>query len=94
MNDFFFVLESYVDDIFGGANTYAEALHLRDELISVGKLTTAIMNPKKCKGPSKQMVILGFLYDAATRHMSSTKEAAEIPKPCSLAPHQQTYAPL
>ena len=63
------MLESYVDDIFGGAGTFEQALDLKNQLTSVGVLTTAVMNPIKGKGPAQCLVILGLQYDAVRRHV-------------------------
>ena len=68
--NFAFVLESYVDDIFGGADTKANAALLKNQLIALGKLTSTIMNLEKCQGPATVMTILGFLYDACMRRVS------------------------
>ena len=43
------VLNSYVDDIFGGAATKAHAAYLIAELIAEGNVTRAVMNLLKCK---------------------------------------------
>ena len=62
-----FQLESYVDDVFGGAISETLAAHLKNQLIAVGKLTTAVMNLDKCKGPSQSLCILGHQYNAQSR---------------------------
>ena len=67
--NFHFVLESYVDDIFGGAGTFEQALDLKNRLTSIGFLTTTVMNPIKGKGPAQCLVILGLEYDAIRRHV-------------------------
>ena len=77
------ILESYVDDFFGGPKRSKEGVKtdkrkaeiLFDQLIAVGELTGAKMNPKKCCPPARVMEILGFLYDAvAKRCRLSTKK--------------------
>ena len=60
--DFHFVLESYVDDIFGGAGTFEQALDLKNRLTSIDFLTTAVMNPIKGKGPAQCLVTVFFFY--------------------------------
>ena len=37
--------------------------------MSVGQLTTAVMNPSKCHGPYKIIDVLGLRYNAHTRHV-------------------------
>ena len=69
------VLKSYVDDFFGGVVKSNKGLNfdkmranfLFEQLIAVGELTGARMNPKKCCPPARKMKILGFMYDAITR---------------------------
>ena len=58
-----FQLESYVDDIFGGALSKAVGMNLKNQLIKVGKLTTAVMNTVKCEGPAQSLVVIGHLYN-------------------------------
>ena len=76
------ILESYVDDFFGGPKTSKAGIDidkrkagkLFDQLIAVGELTGTKLNSKKCCPPARRMVILGFLYDAiAKRCILSTK---------------------
>ena len=63
-------MESYVHDIFGGAKSKALAAKLLSELIAVGRLTTAIMNPLKSKGPTQILAVLGLRYNALTRRVN------------------------
>ena len=65
-----FQLESYVDDIFGGALSKAVGMNLKNQLIKVGKLTTAVMNTVKCEGPAQSLVVIGHLYNALSRTVS------------------------
>ena len=65
-----FALESYVDDIFGGASTYGQTLQLKTEIIRTGHVTTAKANLKKCHGPCQRLKILGMVYDAIEKHCS------------------------
>ena len=67
------MIESYVDDIFGGAITKWQALQLKNEVIRTGIVTSARANFTKCKGPAQCLKILGMMYDA-------------IAKKCSLPP--------
>ena len=60
-------MESYVDDVFGGANTKEQARILLDEIIAVGLLTTAVMNRSKCHGPCQIIDVLGLRYNAIIR---------------------------
>ena len=64
------ILESYVDDIFGGAGSKTLGTNLINQLISVGKLTTAVMNPLKCRGPAQILDILGLRYNAILRQVT------------------------
>ena len=64
-----FCLESYVDDVFGGATPKASAENLKSQLIEVGSLTTANMNLLKCKGPAQVLTIIGHRYNALTRRV-------------------------
>ena len=65
---------SYVDDFFGGPKKSRAGLKLDkekaflmfDKLISVGDLTDAKMNSKKCCPPAQEMEIIGFQYDSKT----------------------------
>ena len=63
-------MESYVDDIFGGAISRELAVNLKCQLIGVGMLTTAVMNIQKCLGPSQSLAILGHLYDSLSQNVS------------------------
>ena len=65
-----FALESYVDDIFGGAATFEQTLKLKNEIIATGYVTTAKANLKKCHGPCQELKILGMLYNAITKRCS------------------------
>ena len=65
-----FALESYVDDIFGGAATFKQTMRLKNEIIRTGWATTAKANLKKCHGPSQQLKILGMVYDAVRKRCS------------------------
>ena len=65
-----FQLESYVDDVFGGAVSEMLAAHLKKQLIAVGKLTTARMNLDKCKGPAQSLGILGHQYNARSKSVN------------------------
>ena len=69
-----FVLKSYVDDIFGGANSFYQAMILKLQLIATGRITTAVMNQGKCLGPSQVLPILGFLYDAMLRRCTLPRD--------------------
>ena len=70
----YFVVKSYVDDIFGGAKTFEHALRLKETLIATGNLTTAKMNAKKCHGPARQLPILGMLFDSIKRRCTLTQK--------------------
>ena len=63
-----FVIESYVDDIFGGAYDKINTAELKDRVIRTGVATTAVPNLGKCHGPSQLLVILGMLFDAIKRN--------------------------
>ena len=65
-----FALESYVDDIFGGASTYDQTLQLKNEIIATGQATTARANKSKCHGPNQKLKILGMMYDAVAKRCS------------------------
>ena len=65
-----FVLESYVDDIFGGANSKIQTADLKNQIIKTGTLTTAVPNLAKCHGPSQKLAILGMMFDAVDRRVS------------------------
>ena len=59
-----FVIESYVDDIFGDAKTKNQASQLKAEIIRTGIVTSALANFIKCYGPTQLLKILGMMYDA------------------------------
>ena len=59
MVHFLVILKTYINDVFGGADSRANAADLIAQLIEVGRLTTAVMNPLECRGPARVMVILG-----------------------------------
>ena len=40
---------------------------MKSQLIATGKITTAVMNPLKCKGPAQILAILGHQYNAITQ---------------------------
>ena len=65
-----FVVESYVDDIFGGAATKRETLELKSQIIATGLVTTAVANLSKCHGPTRRLTILGTMYDAVMRKVT------------------------
>ena len=48
----------------------AHAADLIAQLIAVGKVTSAVMNPLKCRGPAGIMVILRLQYDAILRQVT------------------------
>ena len=56
--------------MFGGATSKALASHLKLQLIAVGKLMTAVMNPLKYKGPSRSLPILGHQYNALSQSVN------------------------
>ena len=58
-----------MDDVFGGADSQSLAAHLKSQLIAVGKLTTAVMNQLKCRGPSQNLGILGHQYNSVSRRV-------------------------
>ena len=62
-----FAIESYVDDIFGGADTKSQASQLKIEVIRTGIVTSARANFEKCLGPAQCLKILGMMYDAITK---------------------------
>ena len=68
--DFPIQLESYVDDVFGGANTKEQAGIIFSEIISVGLLTTAVINKSKCHGPCQIIDVLGLRYNAIKRRVN------------------------
>ena len=79
------ILESYVDDFFGGPKQSKGGLKadkikaqiLFNELIAVGELTGAIMNLEKCCPPAQKMVILGFLYDSIAKTCRLSEQKRE-----------------
>ena len=66
--DWDFVIESYVDDIFGGAETKKQASQLKAEIIRTGIVTSARANFEKCRGPTEFLKILGMMYDAMIKN--------------------------
>ena len=68
----YFVIKSYVDDIFGGALTYENALKLKKHFNCGEILTTAKMNRLKCHGPARQLAILGMLFDSVNKRCTMT----------------------
>ena len=62
-----FVVESYVDDIFGGAATKERTTELKNQIIATGVVTTAVPNLTKCHGPSRRLTILGTMFDASKK---------------------------
>ena len=64
------MIESYVDDIFGGANEKQHAECLKQQLIETGVLTTATPNLEKCHGPTQKLAILGMTFDAVLKKVS------------------------
>ena len=65
-----FQLESYVDDIFGGANEKHQAAELKNQIITTGVTTTAIPNLDKCHGPAQKLPILGMMFDAVEKRVT------------------------
>ena len=61
-------LVSYID-VSGGSVSKDFNMNLISQFISVGKLTTAVRNPLKCKGPSQSLTILGHQYDASSQRV-------------------------
>ena len=55
--------------MFGGANTKEQASIIFSEIISVGRLTTAVMNRSNCHGPCQIIDVLGLRYNALTRRV-------------------------
>ena len=45
----------------------ALVVHLKSQPIAIEKLTTAVMNPLKCKGPSQSWPILSHQYNALSQ---------------------------
>ena len=78
-------MEAYVDDFFGGPQRSeaggradkrkAELLFV--QLITVGELTGAKMNRKKCFPPARKMEILGFLYDSIAKSCRLSQKKQE-----------------
>ena len=64
------MIESYVDDIFGGANEKHHAECLKQQLIETGVLTTATPNLEKCHGPTQKLPILGMTFGAVLKKVS------------------------
>ena len=64
MHAWHFVVENYVDDIFGGAHQKEQTRKLKNEIIAAGLATTAVANLEKCHGPSQKLTILGMTFDA------------------------------
>ena len=77
IGNFKFALESYVDDIFGGASTYDQTLQLKNEIIATGQATTAKANRSKCHGPSQKLKILGMMYDATAKRCTLPQPTIE-----------------
>ena len=63
-------MESYVDDIFGGAATKERTNELKNQIIATGLVTTAVPNLTKCHGPSRRLTILGTMFDANQKMVS------------------------
>ena len=84
-------MESYVDDIFGGAGSEVQGKRLIKQIISVGKLTTAVMNLLKCEGPAQALDILGLRYNAVLRHVTLT-ESKKVKYLCKLRVVLSAYA--
>ena len=70
-------MESYVDDIFGGATKFEQTLKLKNEIIRTGFVTTATANLKKCHGPYQILKILGMMYNAIAKTCSLPPEKVE-----------------
>ena len=60
--------------MFGGADSKAQANDLKNQLITVGRLTTAEMNLAKCKGPAQSLGILGHQYNSRTQSVNLPQE--------------------
>ena len=56
------VLRSYVDDGFGGADTWKIAIKLIKFITDMGLTHETIVNTAKTEGPATALVILGLLY--------------------------------
>ena len=63
-------MESYVDDIFGGAATKEKTMELKNQIIATGLVTTAVANLAKCHGPTRRLTILGTMYDAIQKKVT------------------------
>ena len=63
------MIESYVDDNFGGAKEKHHAECLK-QLIETGVLSTAIPNFEKCHGPTQKLAILGMTFVAVLKKVS------------------------
>ena len=63
-------MESYVDDIFGGAATKERTNELKNQIIATGLVTTSVPNLTKCHGPSRRLTILGTMFDAHQKMVS------------------------
>ena len=61
------MLGSYVDDAFGGDESYATAQDLINFITFAGKDHETFVNRAKTEGPARSMVILGLLYQSALR---------------------------
>ena len=59
-----------MDDVFGGAVAFGGADNLKFQLIQVGRLTTAVMNLLKCKGPARVLAIIGHRYNSILRRVN------------------------
>ena len=61
------VIGSYVDDAFGGTKTRHQTQHMIDTLVAVGQQTTTYFNKDKTRGPARNLVILGLLFDSISK---------------------------
>ena len=61
------VLDSYVDDAFGGARTLLLAAKLIAFITTMGARLGAVVNVSKTEGPATSMVIIGFHYDSRAK---------------------------
>ena len=61
-----------MDDFFGGAKTFENALKLKIILIATGNLTTAKINRLKCHGPARRVAILGMVLHSKNRRCTLT----------------------
>ena len=61
------VLGSYVDDAFGGDNSYSTAEALIQYITLAGKRHGTLVNVPKTRGPATSMVILGLLYHSGRK---------------------------